>query len=205
MITSGPCYRFGITALYVLLCAPLFLRGQSEVVLDLIGKGLSVVNNNQERLFEAEFHRLHARALLVGGKVGAAIDVRSRLEQALTIARTQKARSLELRAAYDLAVLLREQGLRDEAYDALAPIYLWFTEGFETPDVIAVKALVADLTRGNPDLTGKDSSELSDGIRNIVIFSNDTGQCGMRRGVTCQSAIRRPCGTACGPNFGKRD
>ena len=146
----GAGYRFGITALYVLLCAPLFLRGQCEVVLDLIEKGLSVVNNNQERLFEAELYRLNARALLVGGKAGAAIDARSRLEQALTIARAQQARSLELRAGHDLAVLLREQGRREEAHDALAPIYRCFTEGFDTPDVIAAKALLADLSGANP-------------------------------------------------------
>jgi tetratricopeptide (TPR) repeat protein len=146
----GAGYRFGITALYVLLCAPLFLRDQSKVVLDIIEKGFSVVNNNQERLFEAEFYRLHARALLVGGKAGAAMDARSRLEQALTIARSQKARSLELRAAHDLALILREQGRRDEAHDALAPIYRWFTEGFNTPDAIAAKALLADLSKTNP-------------------------------------------------------
>lgn len=69
---------------------------------------------------------------------GAAAD----LEQALDIARQQQARSLELSAARDLARLWAERGERQRALDLLAPVYDWFTEGFDTPDLVEAKALL---------------------------------------------------------------
>jgi predicted ATPase len=61
------------------------------------------------------------------------------------VARQQQARSLELRAASNLARLRREQGKRTEARDALAPVYGWFSEGFNTPDLRAAKELLEAL------------------------------------------------------------
>ena len=66
-------------------------------------------------------------------------------QQALTIARSQQAKSLELRAAMSLARLWQRQGKRAEAYDLLAPIYSWFTEGFDTADLQEAKALLDEL------------------------------------------------------------
>src|SRR5215831_6705883 len=63
-------------------------------------------------------------------------------QQALAIARPQQAQSWELRAAMSLARLWQQQGKRQEAYDLLAPIYGWFTEGFGTADVQEAKALL---------------------------------------------------------------
>ena len=65
--------------------------------------------------------------------------------QALTIAQEQEAKLWELRAATSLAQLRRDQGRRAEARDLLAPIYGWFTEGFDTPDLKNAKALLDEL------------------------------------------------------------
>jgi len=66
-------------------------------------------------------------------------------ERALVVAHAQRAKSWELRAAMSLARLWRDQGKRDEARDLLAPIYGWFTEGFETMDLKDAKALLDEL------------------------------------------------------------
>ena len=65
---------------------------------------------------------------------------------ALAIDREQGTRGYELRAATSLARLWREQGRRADAHELLAPIYGWFTEGFDTPDLKEAKALLAELT-----------------------------------------------------------
>jgi predicted ATPase len=67
--------------------------------------------------------------------------------QALDVARRQEAKSLELRAAMSLARLLQQQGKRTEAHELLAPIYGWFTEGFDTADVQEAKALLEEPER----------------------------------------------------------
>ncbi len=63
-------------------------------------------------------------------------------QRALDVARRQEAKSLELRAAMSLARLWQQQGKRAEAYDLLAPIYGWFTEGFDTADLQEARALL---------------------------------------------------------------
>ena len=125
----GAGYQLGITALYVLLSPILLLRHEPEAALEVIEQGLSTANHNSERIFEAELHRLKARALLVCGASGGGTHAESLLDQALTTARSQYARSLELRAAKDLVALWISQGRRDEALAFLAPIHAWFTEG----------------------------------------------------------------------------
>jgi predicted ATPase len=67
------------------------------------------------------------------------------LQQALTLARQQEAKILELRAAMSLSRLWQQQGKRAEAYNLLAPIYGWFTEGFDTADLQDAKALLEEL------------------------------------------------------------
>jgi predicted ATPase len=66
-------------------------------------------------------------------------------EHALAVARAQQAKSLELRAAMSMARLWRDQGKRDAAHDLLAPVYGWFTEGFDTLDLKQAKALLDEL------------------------------------------------------------
>jgi predicted ATPase len=67
-------------------------------------------------------------------------------ERALAVARTQQAKSLELRAAMSMARLWRDQGKRDEARELLAPVYGWFTEGFDTLDLKEAKVLLDELS-----------------------------------------------------------
>jgi predicted ATPase len=94
--------------------------------------------------FAADLHRLRALALLRASamSMGEAI---ADLQGALEIARRQGARSLELRAARDLARLWAEQGERHKAHDLLAPVYGWFTEGSDTADLKDAKALLDEL------------------------------------------------------------
>jgi predicted ATPase len=141
--TAG--YQLGITALYVLLCPILLRRRESEAALEIIEQGLSLADHNNERIFEAELHRLKARALMVCSAAGGATDPQASLDRALKTARTQHARSLELRAAQDLAALWISRGRRDEALAFLAPIHAWFTEGFGTHDLKEAKSLLDQL------------------------------------------------------------
>ena len=73
-------------------------------------------------------------------------DIEACLRRAITVSHRQGANSLELRAATSLARLWRDQGKRTEARDLLAPIYGWFTEGFDTPDLKEAKALLDALS-----------------------------------------------------------
>jgi class 3 adenylate cyclase/tetratricopeptide (TPR) repeat protein len=136
-------YQLGVTAQFVLLCPALLLRNESEAALELIDHGLAIVSHNSERFFEAELYRLKARALLMRGAPNA--EVEALLDQALRTAHTQQARSLELRAATDLAMLWKKQGKRAQARDVLSSIYGRFTEGFETQDLKNAHTLLGEL------------------------------------------------------------
>ena len=141
----GAGYQLAITALYVLLCPVLLRRHDCEAALELIEQGLATTSRNSERIFEAELYRLKARAMLIRSAPDAKAEAQSLLDQALTSARSQRARALELRAAMDRAALWIDQGRREEALDFLAPIYASFTEGFDTQDLKQAKALVDQL------------------------------------------------------------
>jgi class 3 adenylate cyclase/predicted ATPase len=93
--------------------------------------------------YQAELHRLRGEILTKTGEDSEAV---SWFQRAIDIARNQQAKSLELRAATGLARLWAEQGERDKARDLLAPVYGWFTEGFDTPDLTEAKALLDELT-----------------------------------------------------------
>jgi tetratricopeptide (TPR) repeat protein len=136
-------YQLGLTAQIVLLCPALLLRNESEAALELIDHGLAIVSRNNERFFEAELYRLKARALLMRGTPNA--EVESLLDQALRTAHSQQARSLELRAATDLARLWMNQDKRAEAREVLSSIYGRFTEGFKTRDPKDAKDLLVQL------------------------------------------------------------
>jgi predicted ATPase len=87
-------------------------------------------------------YRLKARVLLERDGPGAATEAQSLLDQALTTARSQQAKALELRAARDLAALWVDQGRREDALELLAPIHAWFAEGADTQDLKEAKALL---------------------------------------------------------------
>lgn len=138
----GAGYQLGITALYVLLCPALLSGHDCEAALEVIEQGLMTTSRNSERMFEAELYRLKARALLVRGGAGARTTAQSLFDKALNTARSQHAKALELRVAMDRAALWIDQGRREEALDFLAPIYGWFTEGFDTQDLKQAEALL---------------------------------------------------------------
>jgi len=92
--------------------------------------------------YEAELSRLRGVVLAATGNT---IEAASRFQRAIDVARSQHAKLLELRAATRLARLWRDQGKRAEAHDLLAPIYGWFTEGFDTADLKDAKALLEEL------------------------------------------------------------
>src|SRR5262249_32737714 len=116
-------------------------QGESEEGLTVLTEALTHVDTTGERWYEAELHRLKGELLLQQSSDNQA-DAESSFHHALEIARSQQAKSFELRAATSLARLWQQQGKRQEAYDLLAPIYGWFTEGFDTPDLQDAKALL---------------------------------------------------------------
>jgi predicted ATPase len=110
--------------------------------LDLLQEAMSRVKRSGERWYEAELYRFKAKLLMTGSDQH---ETETCLRRALTIARAQDARAWELRAAIDLARLCRAQGKSAEARDLLTPIYDWFSEGFDTPDLKDAKALLKEL------------------------------------------------------------
>ena len=95
-----------------------------------------------ERIYEAEIHRVQGELLRSMQKVSAAEDSFSK---GLAVARRQSAKLFELRAAISLARLWRSQGKPRQARELLAPVYGWFTEGFDTLDLKEAKALLNEL------------------------------------------------------------
>jgi predicted ATPase len=118
--------------------------GHLSEALTVVHSGLTRVATTGERLFEPELHRLRGELLLSLPARDDAAALRC-FRRALATAREQEARSWELRAATSLARLWAAQGRRAEARDLLAPVYSWFTEGFETPDLKEAKALLDEL------------------------------------------------------------
>jgi len=108
-----------------------------------VAMGLVISAQLSQPFGDADLHRLDGDLILATG--GAPEEAAARYQQALDIARAQEAKSLELRAAISLARLWRDQGKRAEARDLLAPIYAWFTEGFDTADLKDAKALLDQL------------------------------------------------------------
>jgi predicted ATPase len=127
------------------LLAELYLRnGETGAGLDILTQAEHMVQETGEYFFSAEIFRLKGELLLTGeDRQGDAEDC---FRKALETARAQDAKSLELRAAGSLARLWNSQGKRSEAHDVLAPVYDWFTEGFETADLQAAKQLLDDLS-----------------------------------------------------------
>ena len=118
--------------------------GQVEKGLHLLEKAFADMQQTGEHFWEAEQHRLQAE-LLLAHSTADQTTAAAYLHQALEVARRQQAKSLELRAATSLARLWQSQGKRSEAYDLLAPVYGWFTEGFDTADLKDAAVLLDEL------------------------------------------------------------
>jgi predicted ATPase/class 3 adenylate cyclase len=119
--------------------------GQAEAGLRLLAEALVHVDHTGERYYEAEVYRRKGE-LLLQQAIPDAPQAEVCFQQALAVARRQEAKSLELRAATSLSRLWQQQGKRQEARDLLAPIYGWFTEGFDTADLKDAKMLLDELT-----------------------------------------------------------
>ena len=125
-----------------LLAAACEIAGQIDEALSLMDEALQIVERTGERWFAAELNRHKGQLLLRQGHSEAAEEL---YQKALSIAREQEAKLWELRASVSLARLRREQGRHAEAHDLLAPVYGWFTEGFDTADLKEAKALLTEL------------------------------------------------------------
>jgi class 3 adenylate cyclase/predicted ATPase len=120
--------------------------GYTEEGLQALAEAHTLVEQHEERWWEAEIARLQGVLLLKQPGTPQA-EAEAYFQQALAIARRQEAKALELRAATSLSKLWQQQGKRQEAHDLLAPVYNWFTEGFDTADLIEAKALLDELER----------------------------------------------------------
>jgi predicted ATPase len=109
-----------------------------------VGEAMTAVDTTNERWCEAEVQRVAGEIALMPREPDAA-KAEAYFERALAVGREQQAKSWELRAAMSMARLWRDQGKRDEARDLLAPLYGWFTEGFDTLDLKEAKALLDEL------------------------------------------------------------
>ena len=126
-----------------LLAAACEIAGLIDEALSLIDEALQIVERTGERWLAAELYRHKGHLSLRQGHSETAEDL---YRKALSIAQEQKAKLWELRAAASLARLRRDQGRHAEARDLLAPVYSWFTEGFDTADLIEAKELLDELT-----------------------------------------------------------
>jgi predicted ATPase/DNA-binding winged helix-turn-helix (wHTH) protein/class 3 adenylate cyclase len=131
------------TCLHILAEAFVTLK-QIEAGLHTVTEALDLAEQTGVRLYEAETYRIKG-ALLLHQADPDATQVEACFQQALDIARRQAAKSFELRATTSLARLWKSQGRCQEAYDLLAPVYRWFTEGFDTADLQDARALLAQL------------------------------------------------------------
>ncbi|HEY5868220.1 MAG TPA: hypothetical protein VI542_22100, partial [Candidatus Tectomicrobia bacterium] len=130
--------------LYTVLADVCAHLGHIEDGLQALAEACTLVERHDERYWEAEVCRLRGVVLLRQPGTSPA-EAETWLQQALDVARRQEAKSLELRAAMSLSRLWQQQGKRAEARELLAPIYGWFTEGFDTADLQEAGALLGEL------------------------------------------------------------
>ena len=150
MLTSGLTALRSMGALlhlpwYILSLARAYRElGLFDSAWRCISEAITTVDTTKERWLEAEVYR-------TGGEIGLKspehdnAKAETYFERALTIARQQQAKSWELRASMSLARLWRDQGKVQQARELLAPVYGWFTEGFDTRDLKEAKALLNEL------------------------------------------------------------
>jgi len=126
---------------FLALLADALLRAdQTEEGLSIIAEAEALIERSSETRWHAETVRLKGALM---DRAGAATeDIEVTYQRALEIARGQEARCLQLRAATSLGQLWHDQGKASEARELLDPLYAWFTEGFDTPDLKDAKALL---------------------------------------------------------------
>jgi predicted ATPase/energy-coupling factor transporter ATP-binding protein EcfA2 len=135
---------FQVTHHLIMLAEAMAGAGSPEEGLEALADAAAQAQKSDERYLEAEIDRLRGE-LLLAQSADNQTEAEQSLFQALDVARRQEAKSLELRAAMSLARLWQRQGRPDDARDLLAPVYDWFTEGFDTADLRDAQALLAEL------------------------------------------------------------
>jgi predicted ATPase len=118
--------------------------GQFDDAWRCIDDAIETIERSKEKWCEAEVHRI-AGEIALKSSTPDVEKAEAYCERALAVARQQQAKSWELRAAMSMARLWRDQGKRHEARELLAPVYGWFTEGFDTLDLKEAKALLDEL------------------------------------------------------------
>ena len=145
MLTSGSRLRRNrSTLLLTTLVLTHTALGQHEQAWRCIGEAITAVETSGETWAQAELQRIAGELVLLSPQPDEA-KAQSYFDHALTVARQQQAKSWELRAAMSLARLWRDQGKVQQARELLAPVYGWFTEGFDTRDLKEAKALLEEL------------------------------------------------------------
>ena len=119
--------------------------GQFDDAWRCVGEAIATVQRTREKFYEAEVNRFAGEITLMLPRPVVA-KAQEFFDHALSVARQQQAKSWELRAAMSMARLWRDQGKRDEARNLLAPVYGWFTEGFDTRDLKEAKSLLDELS-----------------------------------------------------------
>jgi predicted ATPase len=144
-LAAMPSLGFELLRPYYLatLAAACGKAGRTDDALALVTEALALVEGRDERLWEADTHRVEGELLL---QSGGSSEAETCFHHAIEIARRQSAKSLELRATTSLSRLLDKQGRQDEARRMLGEIYGWFTEGFDTADLKEAKALLEELS-----------------------------------------------------------
>ena len=129
-----PCFLAHLSTTYAEL-------GQFDDAWRCIGEAMAAVEATKERWYEAEIYRITGEIALKLPQLGGS-QAEAYFERALTVARAQRAKSWELRAAMSMARLWHDQVMQEKARALIAPIYGWFTEGFDTHDLKQAKALL---------------------------------------------------------------
>jgi predicted ATPase len=119
--------------------------GQTEKAFHVVERALARAHEAGERWYESELHRIKGE-LLLNQPIAAEEQAEACFQNAFKVSREQSAKSLELRAAISMSRLLQNQGKKSEARQLLTDVYSWFTEGFDTADLKAAKALIAELS-----------------------------------------------------------
>jgi TolB-like protein/class 3 adenylate cyclase/tetratricopeptide (TPR) repeat protein len=141
----GPTREMGSPDFMAFLANACEIAGKPEEAVSLLDDALEIVGRLGGHYFAAELNRHKGRLLLCRGQAEAAEEL---YRKALAIAEKQEAKLWELRAATSLAQLWGDQGRRQEARDLLAPAYGWFTEGFDTPDLMRAADHLRSLDNG---------------------------------------------------------
>ena len=142
------------TELLVYLYLPMLIgiykmAGKIDDGLCVIEKTFHAIKKNNEFVFEAELYRIKGELLLE--KAEPEMQAMVCFQEAINIARRQQSKTLELRAVMSMSRLLHKQGEKKEAIETLKNIYNWFSEGFETPDLMDARALLNSYSSGSDE------------------------------------------------------